>query len=63
MDAHTPQETAALSIDLPGFAWEFLRRRPAYRCDYHASAEKFEASEPTKRRFQERWGIVFPARP
>jgi hypothetical protein len=63
MDADNPQGASATSLDFAGFAWEFLRRRPAYRSDYQSLVEASEAPEATQQRLQERWGLVFPARP
>jgi hypothetical protein len=51
---------AHIRLSVPGFAWEFLRRNPAYRREYQALSDGpsgFEAS------LDRRWGLRFAANP
>ena len=54
-------------LDRPGFAWEFLRRNPAYQEDYNTIAREAAsdaADEGTRREpLVSRWGLTFPDRP
>lgn len=46
-----------MTLDVPGFAWEFLRRNPAYRFEFaHGTAIGAPA-------VGSRWGLRFPADP
>src|SRR5262252_3842443 len=53
-------------LDRPGFAWEFLRRNPAYQEDYNTIAREAAsdaADEGTRREpLVWRWGLTFPGR-
>src|SRR5262249_21282207 len=50
-------------LDRPGFAWEFLRRNPAYQEDYNTIAREAAsdaADEGTRREpLVSRWGLTF----
>jgi hypothetical protein len=54
-------------LDRPGFAWEFLRRNPAYQEDYNTIAQEDAsdaAGEGSRREpLVSRWGLTFPDRP
>ena len=53
--------------DRPRFAWEFLRRNPAYQEDYNTIAREAasDAADEGIRRepLVWRWGLTFPDRP
>ena len=49
------------SLDAPGFAWEFLRRNPAFRATTRAWRAAAEANPQCRRLdgFARRWGVRF----
>lgn len=53
-------------LDRPGFAWEFLRRNPAYQENYNTimreAASDARPEGPTKDPLVWRWGLSFPGR-
>ncbi len=53
-------------LDRPGFAWEFLRRNPAYQEDYNTimreAASDAGPEGPTMDPLVWRWGLSFPGR-
>jgi hypothetical protein len=46
-------------LDRSGFAWEFLRRNPAYRKDYDRISEDVDEGDPRADAACERWGLSF----
>lgn len=63
-DWRSPDYVEALKdLDRAGFAWEFLRRNPAYREDYDRIDEDPEASELSPGRIGGNWGLSFRLRP
>ena len=66
-DWRSPTEGDYLKhLDRPGFAWEFLRRNPAYQEDYETivrGAASDAGSGGTKSEaLARRWGLSFPGR-
>ena len=53
-------------LDRPGFAWEFLRRNPAYQEDYETivrgAASDVGSGGTTSEALARRWGLSFPGR-
>lgn len=53
-------------LDRSGFAWEFLRRNPAYQEDYNTimreAASDARQEGPTRDALVWRWGLSFPGR-
>ena len=53
-------------LDRPGFAWEFLRRNPAYQEDYETmvrgAASDAGSGGMTRDALAWRWGLSFPGR-
>jgi len=49
-------------LDRPGFAWEFLRRNPAYQQDYKIIEAASDAVDEGLKRdaLVSRWGLSFP---
>lgn len=48
-------------LDFPGFAQEFLRRNPAYICDYDSVMTGARCDDPAAREVMaRRWGLCFP---
>lgn len=63
-DWRSPDYVEALKdLDRAGFAWEFLRRNPAYREEYDRIDEDPEASELSPERMGGNWGLSFRLRP
>jgi len=50
--AYSQLETA----ELPGLAWEYLRRNPVYREEYWALVD---ANGETPAEFRKKWGLTF----
>jgi len=54
-------------LNRPGFAWEFLRRNPAYQEDYETmvrgAASDAGSGGMTRDVLAWRWGLSFPGRP
>jgi hypothetical protein len=54
-------------LDRPGFAWEFLRRNPAYQEDYETmvrgAASDAGSGGMIRVALAWRWGLSFPGRP
>lgn len=46
-------------LDRAGFAWEFLRRNPAYRDEYDEVAEDPDGSELSPEAVGGNWGLSF----
>ena len=62
-DWRSPDYVEALKdLDRAGFAWEFLRRNPAYRDDYDGIAEDPDESELSPGAVGRRWGLSFRLR-
>ena len=62
-DWRSPDYVEALKdLDRAGFAWEFLRRNPAYRDDYAGIAEDPDESELSPAAVGGRWGLSFRLR-
>jgi hypothetical protein len=53
-------------LDRPGFAWEFLRRNPAYQKDYKRIAREDASDASSEGRSRDalvwRWGLAFCGR-
>ena len=53
-------------LDRPGFAWEFLRRNPAYQEEYETivrgAASDAGSEGLTGEALARRWGLSFPGR-
>jgi hypothetical protein len=53
-------------LNRPGFAWEFLRRNPAYQEDYETmvrgAASDAGSGGMTRDALAWRWGLTFPGR-
>ncbi|SNS95384.1 transcriptional regulator domain-containing protein [Sphingopyxis indica] len=47
-------------LDKPGFAQEFLRRNPRYRCDYQNVMCSRRDSSEEQEVMAQRWGLCFP---
>jgi len=63
-DWRSPDYVEALkNLDRAGFAWEFLRRNPAYREDYDRLDEDPEESELSPEKVGGNWGLSFRLRP
>ena len=59
----SPDYVEALKdLDRAGFAWEFLRRNPAYRDDYAEIADNPDESELSPGAVGWRWGLSFRLR-
>ncbi|MDO8972411.1 transcriptional regulator domain-containing protein [Reyranella sp.] len=59
-DWRSPDYVDALkNLDRAGFAWEFLRRNPAYRDDYAGIAEDPDKSELSSETVGGNWGLSF----
>lgn len=59
-DWRSPDYVEALKdLDRAGFAWEFLRRNPAYRDDYDKIADDPDESELSPAAVGRRWGLSF----
>ena len=62
-DWRSPDYVDALkNLDRAGFAWEVLRRNPAYRDDYDGIAEGAEESELSSETVGGNWGLSFRLR-
>ena len=62
-DWRSPDYVDALkNLDRAGFAWEFLRRNPAYRDDYEGIAEDPDESELSSETVGGNWGLSFRPR-
>ena len=62
-DWRSPDYVEALKdLDRAGFAWEFLRRNPAYRDDYDRIDEDPEESELSPESVGGNWGDCAPRR-
>ena len=62
-DWRSPDYVEALKdLDRAGFAWEFLRRNPAYRDDYDGIAEDPDKSELSSETVGGNWGLSFRPR-
>jgi len=66
-DWRSPTEDDYLKhLDRPGFAWEFLRRNPAYQEDYETivrgAASDVGSGGTTSEALARRWGLSFPGR-
>lgn len=62
-DWRSPDYVEALKgLDRAGFAWEFLRRNPAYRDDYADIAEDPDNQELSPAAVGRRWGLSFRLR-
>ena len=62
-DWRSPEYVDALkNLDRAGFAWEFLRRNPAYRDDYGGIAEDPDKSELSSETVGGNWGLSFRPR-
>jgi len=62
-DWRSPDYVEALKdLDRTGFAWEFLRRNPAYRDDYDGIADNPDESELSPGAVGWRWGLSFRLR-
>lgn len=48
------------ALDVPGFAWEFLRRNPDYHADYVRGLAERQAGQGS---IDARWGLRFPVDP
>lgn len=53
---------ALKDLDRAGFAWEFLRRNPAYRDDYAEITEDPDKQELSPAAVGRRWGLSFRLR-
>ncbi len=63
-DWRSPEYVDALkNLDRAGFAWEFLRRNPAYRDDYDRIEEDPADSESSPETVGRNWGLSFRLRP
>ncbi len=63
-DWRSPDYVEALKdLDRAGFAWEFLRRNPAYRDDYDRIDEDPQESELSPEMVGGNWGLSFRPRP
>ncbi len=63
-DWRSPEYVEALkNLDRAGFAWEFLRRNPAYQEEYDRIDEDPEESELSPERMGGNWGLSFRLRP
>lgn len=49
-------------LDRGGFAWEFLRRNPRYRKDYHQTSKGAASAATVKEAVGQRWGLCFRPR-
>ena len=59
-DWRSPDYVEALKdLDRAGFAWEFLRRNPAYRDDYAEIADDPDKQELSPGAVGRRWGLSF----
>lgn len=59
-DWRSPQYVEALKdLDRVGFAWEFLRRNPAYREDYDRIDDDPEESASNPETVGGNWGLSF----
>jgi len=46
-------------LDRAGFAWEFLRRNPAYRDDYDKVSENAQDDDTNRIAVGQTWGLSF----
>ncbi|WP_231729023.1 MULTISPECIES: transcriptional regulator domain-containing protein [unclassified Sphingopyxis] len=53
---------SSVRLDFPGFAQEFLRRNPAYRCDYERVMSDRDGDPTAQEVMARRWGLCFPGR-
>lgn len=62
-DWRSPEYVDALkNLDRAGFAWEFLRRNPAYREDYDELAEDTDEPGLSSETVGGNWGLSFRPR-
>ena len=62
-DWRSPDYVEALKdLDRAGFAWEFLRRNPAYRQEYDRTDEDPQRSELSPEMVGGNWGLSFRLR-